>query len=75
MLAIGAQTGSIYPYKVGRDGTVYVKFGPMQGSQPLTQLDWSVDGEYLRTVTSQHELVICECWCRGRDGWTGEGGM
>ncbi|KAF0305942.1 Echinoderm microtubule-associated protein [Amphibalanus amphitrite] len=60
MLAIGAQTGSIYPYKVGRDGTVYVKFGPMQGSQPLTQLDWSVDGEYLRTVTSQHELVICE---------------
>ncbi|XP_037076914.1 echinoderm microtubule-associated protein-like CG42247 [Pollicipes pollicipes] len=57
MLAIGAQTGSVYPFKVGRDGMIYVKFGPMQGSHPITQLDWSVDGEYLQTVTSGHELV------------------
>ena len=60
MLAIGAQTGSIYPYRVGRDGAVYVKSGPLQGSLPLTQLDWSMDGEYLRSVSSQHDLVFCE---------------
>ena len=60
MLAVGAQTGSVYPYKVGRDGLVYVKFGPMQGSQPLTQLDWSTDGEYLQAVTVDHELILCE---------------
>ncbi|KAF0307932.1 Echinoderm microtubule-associated protein [Amphibalanus amphitrite] len=59
MLAVGAQTGSVYPYKVGRDGQVYVKFGPMQGSQPLTHLDWSTDGEYLQSVTIDHELVFC----------------
>ena len=71
MLAIGAQTGSIYPYKVGRDGAVYVKFGPMQGTQPLTQLDWSVDGEYMRTVTSQHELIICEWALTGNGSGSG----
>ncbi|XP_037085489.1 echinoderm microtubule-associated protein-like CG42247 [Pollicipes pollicipes] len=58
MLAVGAQTGSVYPYKVGRDGTVYVKFGPMQGTQPLTQLDWSTDGECLQAVTVDHELIL-----------------
>lgn len=61
MLAIGAQTGSVYPYKVGRDGLVYVKFGPMQGSQPLTHIDWSQDGESLQTISVDHELIFCEC--------------
>ena len=70
MLAIGAQTGSVYPYNVGRDGLVYAKSGsPMQGSQPLTQLDWSTDGDYLQSVTVHHELILCER--RGRRGGRG----
>ena len=66
MLAIGAQTGSVYPYNVGRDGLVYAKSGsPMQGSQPLTQIDWSTDGDYLQSVTVHHELILCERRSRG----------
>ncbi|PSN34146.1 Echinoderm microtubule-associated-like protein [Blattella germanica] len=58
MIAIGSQNGSVYLFRVSRDGFSYKKWNKIRGSQPLTQLDWSTDGCYLQTVTADYDLVF-----------------
>ena len=60
MIAIGSQNGSVYLFRVSRDGFSYKKWNKIRGSQPLTQLDWSTDGCFLQTVTADYDLVFCE---------------
>lgn len=60
MIALGSQNGSVYLFRVSRDGFSYKKWNKIRGSQPLTQLDWSTDGCYLQTVTADYDLVFCE---------------
>lgn len=60
MIAIGSQNGSVYLFRVSRDGFSYKKWNKIRGSQPLTQLDWSTDGSYLQTVTADYDLVFCK---------------
>ncbi|KPJ07925.1 Echinoderm microtubule-associated protein-like CG42247 [Papilio machaon] len=55
-LAIGSQNGSIYLFRVSRDGFSYKKLNKIRGAQPLVQLDWSMDGNYLQTVTADYDL-------------------
>ena len=57
MIAVGAQNGSIYLYRVSRDGFSYKKLNKIRGSQPLTHLDWSMDGCYLQTATIDFDLL------------------
>lgn len=59
MIAMGSQNGSIYLFRVSRDGFSYKKINKIRGSQPLTHLDWSVDGGYLQTVTVDFDLLFC----------------
>ncbi|XP_026501587.2 echinoderm microtubule-associated protein-like CG42247 isoform X2 [Vanessa tameamea] len=56
LLAIGSQNGSIYLFRVSRDGFSYKKSNKIRGAQPLVQLDWSLDGSYLQTVTADYDL-------------------
>ncbi|XP_045445645.1 echinoderm microtubule-associated protein-like CG42247 [Melitaea cinxia] len=56
LLAIGSQNGSIYLFRVSRDGFSYKKSNKIRGAQPLVQLDWSLDGNYLQTVTADYDL-------------------
>ena len=56
-IAAAAHNGSIYFYKVSRDGYTYKKFGKMsQGPTGYKQCDWSHDGEYLQTVSTDNNL-------------------
>lgn len=70
MLVVGAQSGNLYPYRVAKSGFVYVKMAPVPSLGPLTQLDWSVDGQFIQLVTVDHQLVY---WNRRRmigDRWS-----
>ncbi|RVE54773.1 hypothetical protein evm_000540 [Chilo suppressalis] len=58
VLAIGSQNGSIYLFRVSRDGFSYKKSNKIRGAQPLVQLDWSLDGSYLQTVTADYDLAF-----------------
>lgn len=58
MIAIGSQNGSIYLFRVSRDGYSYKKVNKIRGAQPLTHMDWSIDGCYLQTVTSEFDLLF-----------------
>lgn len=58
---MGSQNGSIYLFRVSRDGFSYKKINKIRGSQPLTHLDWSADGCYLQTVTVDFDLLFCMC--------------
>lgn len=60
MIAMGSQNGSIYLFRVSRDGFSYKKVNKIRGSQPLTHLDWSVDGCFLQTVTVDFDLLFCK---------------
>lgn len=60
MLAIGSQNGSVYLFRVSRDGYNYKKINKIRGAQPLSQLDWSTDGNYIQTVTAEYDLVFCK---------------
>lgn len=59
MIAMGSQNGSIYLFRVSRDGFSYKKVNKIRGSQPLTHLDWSVDGCFVQTVTVDFDLLFC----------------
>ncbi|GLV35997.1 Doublecortin-domain-containing echinoderm-microtubule-associated protein [Carabus blaptoides fortunei] len=56
MMAIGSQNGSIYLFRVSRDGFSYKKSNKIRGTQPLIQMDWSSDSNYLQTVTADYDL-------------------
>ncbi|KAG8231079.1 hypothetical protein J437_LFUL011047 [Ladona fulva] len=58
-VAIGSQNGSVYLFRVSRDGFSYKKLNKMRGSQPLTQVDWSTDGNFLQTATADYDLSFC----------------
>ncbi|XP_055857090.1 echinoderm microtubule-associated protein-like CG42247 isoform X1 [Episyrphus balteatus] len=58
MIAMGSQNGSIYLFRVSRDGFSYKKVNKIRGSQPLTHLDWSMDGNYVQTVTIDFDLLF-----------------
>ncbi|XP_016031902.2 echinoderm microtubule-associated protein-like CG42247 isoform X1 [Drosophila simulans] len=58
MIAMGSQNGSIYLFRVSRDGFSYKKVNKIRGSQPLTHLDWSMDGNFVQTVTIDFDLLF-----------------
>uniref|UniRef100_A0ABD2W5D4 Doublecortin domain-containing protein n=1 Tax=Trichogramma kaykai TaxID=54128 RepID=A0ABD2W5D4_9HYME len=58
MVAMGSQNGSIYLFRVSRDGFSYKKSNKIRGTQPLVQLDWSSDSRFLQTVTQDYDLVF-----------------
>lgn len=60
MIAIASQNGSIYLFRVSRDGFSYKKSNKIRGSQPLIQMDWSSDSNYLQTVTADYDLCFCK---------------
>ncbi|XP_052863311.1 echinoderm microtubule-associated protein-like CG42247 [Anopheles cruzii] len=58
MIGIGSQNGSIYLFRVSRDGFSYKKINKIRGSQPLTHLDWSSEGNFLQSVTVDFDLLF-----------------
>lgn len=58
MIAMGSQNGSIYLFRVSRDGFSYKKVNKIRGSQPLTHVDWSMDGNFVQTVTIDFDLLF-----------------
>ncbi|XP_014242237.2 echinoderm microtubule-associated protein-like CG42247 isoform X2 [Cimex lectularius] len=58
MVAIGSQNGSIYLFRVSRDGYSYKKINKIRGSQPLMQMDWSTDSNFIQTVTADYDLTF-----------------
>lgn len=60
LVAIGSQNGSVYLMRVSRDGVSYKKSNKMRGTQALTTLDWSTDGNYLQTATLDYDLTFCK---------------
>lgn len=60
MIALGSQNGSIYLFRVTRDGYTYKRQSKIRGTQPLQHLDWSVDGFFLQSVTTDFDLLFCE---------------
>lgn len=61
IVAMGSQNGSVYLFRVSRDGFSYKKSNKIRGTQPLVQLDWSSDSRFLQTVTQDYDLVFCNC--------------
>ncbi|GJQ75573.1 hypothetical protein Trydic_g17654 [Trypoxylus dichotomus] len=58
LIAIASQNGSVYVFRVSRDGFSYKKSNKIRGSQPLMQLDWSTDSNYVQTVTADYDLCF-----------------
>ncbi|XP_055605100.1 echinoderm microtubule-associated protein-like CG42247 isoform X2 [Uranotaenia lowii] len=58
MIAIGSQNGSIYLFRVSRDGFSFKKINKIRGSQPLTHLDWSSEGNFLQSTTVDFDLLF-----------------
>lgn len=56
---MGSQNGSVYLFRVSRDGFSYKKSNKIRGTQPLMQLDWSSDSRFLQTVTQDYDLLFC----------------
>nr|CAH7721546.1 unnamed protein product [Callosobruchus chinensis] len=56
LISIASQNGSIYLFRVSRDGFSYKKSNKIRGSQPLMQMDWSTDSNFLQTVTADYDL-------------------
>ncbi|XP_022090492.1 echinoderm microtubule-associated protein-like 2 isoform X2 [Acanthaster planci] len=57
LLVLGSHDHKIYLYTVLDDGQVYRKAGFLQGhANYVTQLDWSVDGSYLQSVSGNYDL-------------------
>lgn len=51
-VALAAQNGSVYLYKVSREGQTYKKFGKIASGMPgLNHIDWSTNGEFMQTVS------------------------
>lgn len=60
MIAIGSQNGSLYLFRVSRDGFSCKKSSKIRGTQSLVQLDWSCDNNFVQTVTGDYDLAFCE---------------
>ncbi|XP_044004070.1 echinoderm microtubule-associated protein-like 2 isoform X2 [Aphidius gifuensis] len=58
LLAIGSRDNHIYIYQVSEDAKKYSRVGRCMGhSSFITHLDWSSDGQYLRTNSGDYELL------------------
>lgn len=60
MIAMGSENGSIYLFRVTRDGFTYKRQSKIRGTQPIQHLDWSLDGFFLQTVTLDFDLLFCK---------------
>ncbi|KAF7393141.1 hypothetical protein HZH66_008974 [Vespula vulgaris] len=59
LLALGSRDNYIYVYQVNEDATKYSRVGRCMGhSSFITHLDWSVDGQYLRSNSGDYELLF-----------------
>lgn len=56
LVAGASQNGSLYIYKVSRDGFAYKKYSKISGGQMLTQVDWDHDGNVVQTSSHDHVL-------------------
>lgn len=62
VIAMGSENGCIYLFRVTRDGYTYKRQSKIRGTQPLQHLDWSIDGFFLQSVTTDFDLLFCECF-------------
>ena len=56
MIAAASTNGSVYLYKVSRDGNAYKKAGKMSDGQQLCEVDWDQEGEFLQTSSKDFNL-------------------
>jgi microtubule-associated protein-like 1/2 len=56
LVACASHNGSIYLYKVSRDGFSYKKHGKLTGGQLLANLDWDESSEYIQTCSTDYNL-------------------
>ena len=56
MIAAASTNGSIYLFKVSRDGNAYKKAGKMSDGQQLGEVDWDREGEFLQTSSKDFNL-------------------
>ena len=56
MLSAASHNGSVYLYRVSRDGFSYKKEAKLTGpgGQQLTHLDWDETGDYLATCSADY---------------------
>ncbi|KAK9298266.1 hypothetical protein QLX08_008346 [Tetragonisca angustula] len=58
LLALGSRDNYIYIYQVNEDAVKYSRVGRCMGhSSFITHLDWSMDGQYLRSNSGDYELL------------------
>ncbi|XP_033314732.1 echinoderm microtubule-associated protein-like 2 isoform X3 [Bombus bifarius] len=58
LLALGSRDNYIYVYQVNEDAVKYSRVGRCMGhSSFITHLDWSMDGQYLRSNSGDYELL------------------
>ncbi|CAL1680751.1 unnamed protein product [Lasius platythorax] len=58
LLALGSRDNYIYIYQVNEDATKYSRVGRCMGhSSYITHLDWSADGQCLRSNSGDYELL------------------
>ncbi|XP_065208639.1 echinoderm microtubule-associated protein-like 2 isoform X2 [Planococcus citri] len=58
LLALGSRDNYVYIYHVGDDARKYSRVGKCSGhSSFVTHLDWSQDGQYLRSNSGDYELL------------------
>ena len=56
LVAGASHNGSLYVYKVSRDGFAYKKYSKISGGQGLTQVDWDNVGDTVQTSSTDHVL-------------------
>lgn len=58
MIALGNRDNYIYIYEVSDEGKMYHKVGRCSGhSSFVTHIDWSMDGQYLRSNSGDYEIL------------------
>ncbi|XP_022826453.1 echinoderm microtubule-associated protein-like 2 isoform X4 [Spodoptera litura] len=58
MVALGSRDNFIYVYRVEDNGSRYSRLGKCLGhSSYITHLDWSEDGQYIRSNSGDYELL------------------
>ena len=60
MLAMVSQNSSIYIYSLSKDANSHRKYTVLPAPMPLSQLDWSEDGQFLQTTGNNLNLMYCK---------------
>ena len=58
MLAVGSHDDHVYVYKINEAGEYHLFHKFMAGSSFINALDWSKDGNFVRTTNGAHELLF-----------------